>query len=191
MNTNIMRHYLLAGLAVILVIVITGYALKSQTTNLPDPKQLDHLPDAVITNMHVTSFNEAGQRVYIITTPQLEHYSQGNRSYLSNPRLTLLKAPEEPWQIRSDYARTENGTEVITLWDNVVLHQAGGLENVESTITTTELTYYPKEQIASTDQPITLQQPGVTINAIGMLAYIEEEIVELLSDAQGQYETTS
>lgn len=185
---RVLRIYLLAGLIILLLVAIIAYELKPQANMQHDSNALDELPDAIITNMHTVSFNESGQPAYIITTPELKHYAKASKSYLSEPHITIFKPPEQPWQIRSDHAVTENGTEIITLWDNVVLHQQTGISNVESTITTSELTYYPEKKMATTQAHIIYQQPGVKVSATGMRAYIEDEIVELLSEARGQYE---
>ena len=59
-------------------------------------------------------------------------------------------------------------------------------DNKESTITTSKIIYYPKQQLATTTHFITMQQPGIIVKSHGMNAYLNQQRVQLLR-ARGQY----
>ena len=50
---------------------------------------------------------------------------------------------------------------------------------------------HPNEQTAETNALITLYQPNITVNAIGMTANIDTGDIKLLSQARGEYAPNS
>ncbi|MEE9452565.1 MAG: LPS export ABC transporter periplasmic protein LptC, partial [Gammaproteobacteria bacterium] len=144
-------------------------------------------PENIIINMHATVFDSQGQPTRILSTPELRSYAD-DTSVLDHPQITIFNESEQPWEIQSVHGRTENNNEKITLWQDVVLYQAASADQPESTITTSKLDHYPQENMAETDQPITFQQPGVVVNSIGMRAYLDTEIIDLLAEVNGYYE---
>jgi lipopolysaccharide export system protein LptC len=69
----------------------------------------------------------------------------------------------------------------------VVVHQEQGPNTQESTMTTEKIIYYPKEKKATSDLLVTFEQPGNTVQATGMTAYLAEKRIQLLHQARGKY----
>ena len=134
-------------------------------------------------------FDVLGQKQGELDTPKLLHFVNNDSSVLTTPLLTLYsKDHKSPWVISSQTGKTFNGTEKVDLIDNVVIHQAPSSQNQDTTITTSLLHLFPKQQLASTDQSVTLVQSGVKITSIGMNAYLDKKQVTLLSHARGLYD---
>jgi len=177
-------------LLLVIALGFTGwyYAHPEEQINL-SPQALEKLPDTIINNMYVIEFDQAGFPSHTLRTPQLIHYPEDNRSYLQKPRIIAFQEEEEPWHIQARHGYTRYGSEVITLKENVILHQPEGETNQESTIKTNELSYFSEQQMAETDQLITLEQPNLFIESIGMRAYMDTEIIQLLDRVRGYHET--
>lgn len=180
------------GFIVLLGLGFMGwYYAQPQATVKLSHQQLANLPDATFIHLKVTQFNDAGQIASLLTIPQLVHYPANNTSIMQSPIITLYRPQQPPWVITARHGKSEQGSTQITLWEDVVLHQASGVNTKESTISTSKIVYFPKQQFATTDQNITLQQPGVIVHSQGMNAYLSQQRVQLLHQARGQYVKTN
>lgn len=163
------------------------YAQPPQHSNI-SKRQLAYRPDTVIKQLQVTEYNEAGQLVSHLQTPRLVHYPSDNTSTLQQPLITLYRPQQPPWHISADHGISEQGAAKITLWDHVVLQQVASAPTKATYISTARLIYYPKSQLATTQQLITIQQPGLRVTSQGMNAYLKQQTVQLLHQARGTYE---
>ncbi len=145
--------------------------------------------DAFAMNVEATQFNELGQLRGEIKSPKVLHFTEGDSAFFTTPFVTLYsQGGKAPWLISAKTGKTLNGTQQIDLIDNVVIHQPTSAQNTDTVIKTSLLHIYPKKQFADTDQAVTLVQPGVTVNAVGMNAYLDQKHVVLLSNTRGSYD---
>ena len=63
--------------------------------------------------------------------------------------------------------------------------------STESQLKTESLTLDNKQRIVHTDAPVVMTDPSGVTRATGMKAWIDERIVELNSQVEGQYESSS
>lgn len=180
-------HYLLLFIAVL----ISGWLLvkidenDNDKTNLTVPQHMT----AFAKQVTALRFDEDGKLVSELYVAKLKHFSDDS-SDLEQPFLKLYSDEHEPWEIKADQGHATDGVRMIELWDNVRLHQNHNGNHQEITIKTTRAKVYPEQNYAETDQPVDFVQPGVTIKSIGVKAHFKQGQVELLSNAQGQYEPT-
>ena len=88
----------------------------------------------------------------------------------------------------SQTAKSLNGTSVFYLRDHVKIQQLNTTQHLATTLLTQFLTLYPKQNVAITDAPVTIEQPGLKINAKGLRADLNSGNIELLSNARGHYD---
>lgn len=183
------KYYLTNGLLLILAIVsfFGWYQFKAN----PKTSQPAAAVDAFAIGVEGVQFNPLGQKRAEMQTPKLLHFTDQDSSILTTPYLVLYSQNNKaPWIISSQTGKTFNGTRKIDLIDNVVIHQPSGAENTDTVITTSLLHVFPKNQLANTDQLVTLVQSGVKITSKGMNAYLDQKRVTLLSQARGLYDPT-
>ena len=72
-----------------------------------------------------------------------------------------------------------------------VIHQKENAHTSESTISTEELTYFPKDKLATSALKVTYKQQNNQVEAVGMRAYLNDKRVQLLSQARGTYAPTA
>jgi LPS export ABC transporter protein LptC len=153
------------------------------------------VPNAIAYNITANNFDDNGVLKSRLFAAQMIHYPKDNTTKVLQPKVILYdaNAKEEPWIITAKYANAINGTAKIILWDDVVIHQTAGKSNPDIIINTTSLTFYPKEQIAETNQPVTMTEKGQdnsvsTVKAVGIKANQKTGEIELLSNARGYYD---
>ncbi len=152
-----------------------------------DEKTLSKEADAIVTNLTISRFDEAGKLINYLQTPQMRHIPQGETHFLESPRI-ILKEPGQPaWEITAAQAKATHKGEKIILIHNVVIHQAKSQTTQESTIKTEKLVYFPKEKLATTELAVIFEQPGTIVHSQGMKAYLADKHVQL-GNARATYE---
>lgn len=163
------------------------FASSSKKFELLDDETLSTTADAIITNLTVQKFDLQGHLVNALNTPLLHHIPRHNQHWLKNPSIVVSQEAQAPWEIHSDQATSLNGGDQITFSQHVILEQKEK-NSVKNTVLTEELTYFPNTKFATTDQEITLKQPGSIVHSLGMEAWLSEKRVKLLHQARGQYD---
>ena len=142
----------------------------------------------IIDGINSVQFNTQGGINQRLQSIVLQHYTQHNISVLTQPKLILVNQHDGPtWQIEAHYAKVENRNHLITLWGHVHIYQP----QTKRSITTTNLNYYPKQQIAYTDAMVNFTEPGAVVNSQGLHANLKTQKIELLSHARGRYHGSS
>ena len=145
-------------------------------------------PDGIMENATMLRFDEQGQLLNRIQADKLTHFPGNDSTQIEKPNIILFKANAKPWTITAKQGLASEGSDVITLQKQVNIRQPAGPSNAPTVIKTEKLTYLPKQQLAKTDQFITLEQPGITVTSIGMKAHLDTSQIELLSEAKGKYQ---
>ncbi len=146
----------------------------------------DHY-DYYATNVEYTAFDEHGVMNRRYTSKKLQHFRRNSTTDFEHPIMTVHQENSPPWVISADHGQAQNNDEKITLWDHVRVQQANSKTHTSSLILTDRLYYLPKQQFASTDAVITYHQPGSSMQAQGMRAYLDQQRVQLMSNTRGRY----
>ncbi|HEU5280681.1 MAG TPA: LPS export ABC transporter periplasmic protein LptC [Gammaproteobacteria bacterium] len=176
-----------ALLAISLGVLSTLTILSNGNTLTPENK----MPDAIMNDVTATIYDKMGKVSMRIVTPKLVHYTQQDATDFNNPVVTLYRNSLQPWVINANFAESTNGLDNVKFWDNVTVHHPASEDNPATIIKTTTLTVHPNLQTAETPALITLIQPNITVNAIGMTADMNSGDIHLLSQARGEYAPTS
>jgi lipopolysaccharide export system protein LptC len=153
-----------------------------------DDTTLSKAADTIVTHLTVRRFDKTGQLVNYLETPEVQHIPDHNTHLLQSPYVVISQADQAAWEIRSERAQAINGGEQITFIHDVVIHQNKSAHNQESTMKTEELTYFPKDKLASTKKAVRFEQPSSIVLAQGMKAYLASKRVQLLNKARATYE---
>lgn len=152
-----------------------------------DKETLESSIDATITHLTVSQFDSQGVLTNRLTAPRMQHIPKDNIHLFKSPHITVTQKGEPSWEISSLRAKSFQGGQHILFSKHVLVHQNQGDKTQESTLKTEEVTYFPKEKLASTKLFVTFEQPGNLIESTGMNAYLDEKRVELLHQARGSY----
>ena len=94
-----------------------------------------------------------------------------------------------PWIITADNGQSQAGVSQVHLWGNVKLLQPPARNSHNMTMTTSSLIIFPEKQLAQTDQPVVITEPGTVINGVGLRANLNTGEIQLLSQARGVYKS--
>ena len=160
--------------------------LSSQTTPVLSENTSDQ-PDAFMENVSALILDKQGKPHLKIETPKMIHYADNDTTELVKPHVVIYRQSPQPWHINANHAKATLGTSEITFWDDVIIHHFTDNDNLLTTLQTSSLTILPDQQLAKTNEAVTLTQPDTKIDAIGMLANWDAGTVKLLSKAREEY----
>lgn len=106
-------------------------------------------------------------------------------------KLFPQNAQMPPWVLTSRQGRFIQTPQEIQLWDHVVIERSGNTYAAPYKLSTNTLNIFPQQNIARTDAPVTIYQPGtpnVTIG-VGLLANFNTQTVKLLSSVDSTFDT--
>lgn len=145
------------------------------------------LPDAFMEDITTVIMDKQGKPNMKIITPKMIHYSDNDTTQLTSPQLTLYRQSPNPWFVTAKFAKATQGIDNVNFWDNVVIHHAADSNNPATVIRTASLTVHPNKKTAETNEKISMEQPGIVVNATGMIADMNTGDIKLLSQARGEY----
>ncbi len=144
-------------------------------------------PDGFMTEANYTHFDQNGDVQSQLYSPKVTHFSENDTSFLEKPALVMHTLDHQTWLISAENGSSTHGTKEILLKDNVKVQRTKVLQNTTSTLTTELLRAYPDTNLAETDQPVTIIQPGSIVKSVGMTANLKTGDINLLSEAQGTF----
>lgn len=157
--------------------------------------RIDKKPQEYMTRVSVTTYTEEGQLKNELSAHYWAYLPELDTSNLTQPHLTVYKLDGTIWHIDAKEGACTQPTlgaiENIQLKNEVVLQRQASQNTYPIRLETSALNYQPKKQYAETDQFITMTKPGLTITGVGLRAFIEQGIVELLHNVKTLYTTAA
>jgi lipopolysaccharide export system protein LptC len=139
-------------------------------------------PDYVMEDFSAYSVDHISGARQKLFAEKMLHYVANETTYLEQPRLINSKTGTPEMRVRADRANM-SGDEDIYLNGNVkvVRYDEGG---EETTMVTSSLHIIPDNDIAKTNEPVTIIQDNTIINAVGMEIDNDAQIIHLLSEVK-------
>ncbi|MAZ39316.1 MAG: LPS export ABC transporter periplasmic protein LptC [Legionellales bacterium] len=177
--------------ALILLVAYTSWLVKE--TGISKRTTIDvnkNHPNFFAKNVHSKEFDSNGKLIHILNSPYLLHYPKKDSAVLTKPQFIIYstKNDKAPWFVTANQGKTINGTDIIHLTGNVIIHEPQSKSNNNLTIKTEALTIYPKRNFAETNKSVSINEPGITVHSIGMKVYFKQKRVILLNQARGVYD---
>lgn len=176
--------------AVIAATVFLMWQSDERSLGTPDAEQLrgPSEPDSFVVGSHYRAWSEQGNLEVELTSPRIEQFQDANLALLEEPVARVFPSERpQPWIIEADKGSLRQTEGLLHLAGNVVVTRRA--EDTETTLTTEALTFNDKEGTVYTDRPVTITEPFGVTQATGMKAWIDQRILELNSQVEGQYET--
>ncbi|PIE40638.1 MAG: LPS export ABC transporter periplasmic protein LptC [Gammaproteobacteria bacterium] len=146
-------------------------------------------PEAIVQDFRQTVFNKLGIRQYRMEADTAIYYSLKSTAEMTSPTIAFFKKFDTDI---IDWTATAHTGVVRDNGDTLVLSGAVNiskpLANRDTlTFNTESLLIRPNEEIAKTDEPVTITQSPHTTKANGLLIDIRAGKVKLLSQVRSQY----
>ncbi|HLD84247.1 MAG TPA: LPS export ABC transporter periplasmic protein LptC [Coxiellaceae bacterium] len=144
----------------------------------------DSLINSYILNAQFTEYNPDGSLKIKMTSDKITHWENTGETLFTKPYLiTFTEVNHDPWHIHADEGVSNKAGDQLVLKNNVVIHELKTKQQPEVTITTTELTLFPKTSRATTDKAVTLTRPGSVIHGVGFSANLKTGEYQLRSQS--------
>ncbi|WP_148863424.1 LPS export ABC transporter periplasmic protein LptC [Marinobacter fonticola] len=148
-------------------------------------------PDSFVVNGEYRSFAETGQLSAVISSPRVEQFDEQSLADMEAPRARLIDVNTGlPWTLRANEGRYQLDSDIVRLSGDVVITRTLP-SGSQGELKTPHLTLDNDKRIVHTDAPVVLTDPHGVTRATGMQAWIDERIMELKSQVEGQYEAPS
>lgn len=179
--------------ALAITIVVTVFLLwhsgEPPVTSYSDSRQLrgEAEPDGFVINGSYTSYDEAGHRKIVFTSPRIEQFEEGNLAIMESPSAELFSKTEEgPWVLDAEKGSLQQDQDMLFLTGNVRVVRTIG--DREATLNTESLTLDNRKGTVYTNDLVEITDSVGTTRAKGMKAWIDKRILELNSQVEGRYE---
>jgi LPS export ABC transporter protein LptC len=148
-------------------------------------------PSSIITGADLLALTPQGQKDYHFTASLTYQYDKDNMRTFTQPHAQYYKPNQAPWQLKADHGVSLNNNQLIHLNGNVWLHQAAGKNNKAVTLTSSKMTVEPNNKLAYNKVLTHVQEPGLTVSAVGFHANLKTNVVHLLSQTHAEYDSTN
>lgn len=145
-------------------------------------------PESFANNAVYRSYDAQGQLSSILRSPRVEQFSDSDVAHMSTPRGTVFsKQSHQPWLLQAEQGTYNSQTDKLHLEGHVLITRPSPGQ-MPTQMHTPRLTLDNAQRIVHTDAPVTINGPQGTTHAVGMKAWINQRVLELLSQVNGTYQ---
>jgi len=182
------RQSVLTTAGLILLVGLTNYlSLKKSNSQLTKASHTLYIT-GIGNNINIIQTTPAGSLDYTAHAEKIIKYSDG-KSRLFHIQATDFKN-NPPWHLTAFNGWAYPNNSQIDLWDQVHIFRNAGFKNKPLDFKTSQLTYYPPTDLATTDQLVQISEPKThnLTTAIGLRAHPKAQTFQLLSQVHSTYE---
>ncbi|MFV8835888.1 LPS export ABC transporter periplasmic protein LptC [Aquisalimonas sp.] len=175
----------------VILLVAVGWWVLDEDTHEPlevDPEDAEQRPDYFMETFTMHATSDEGTPTYQVVSPRMEHFQGRDLWLMDRPEITYFVESGEPWHLRAERGRATNNVENVHLQGEVEIRRAGGSDNLPANVDTSEVHLEPERRYAETDRHAVYWRDGARIEGVGVRAYLDRELVELLSEVRGRYD---
>jgi lipopolysaccharide export system protein LptC len=129
---------------------------------------LRHDPDFIAEGFSAVQLGPDGRSRYVITGRRLIHYPDDDTAHVEEPRVLITEPEKPPVHVSARRGTITADGEHVHLMDEVRIERGGGVEEGGAVLTTSYLHILPGQELARTDQPVTLEDANTVIHGVGL-----------------------
>lgn len=138
-------------------------------------------------DFHLTALGDDGRPTLYLQAPQLDRRDGDDALYVNQPHFILPQAKGQAWTGDSRFGWVNaQGTE-LKLLGVVHMTQPAADGGAPTTITSRDITAWPREHRLASAASTEIQQPNATLTGIGFRANTATRTLELLDDVHGTF----
>jgi len=178
--TKVLRNCLLAIACTCLVV-----ALLQEKKDITTSRKVDKVSQ-YMSEVKLTTFSKVGAINSYLEAKNWSFATNNQESKLNDAKLSFIYA-DDSWELYAStgivYHNANESPKSIDLAEVKLIK-----DNGTTIINTPTANYNLEQQLITTDKEVTLTQPGLRVNAIGMRAFVDEKKLELMSCVETNYE---
>jgi lipopolysaccharide export system protein LptC len=147
-----------------------------------------HDPDYYMENFVQSTMDKEGKLHHRLSADLMVHYPDDDSTELVRPVLEVYNESPTPWHITSDKGWISRNNEIVLLTGKVHMWQDDAAGQRQFDVVTRDVRILPDKQYAETSQPAVMRSPSTEYHCIGVRAYFDQNIFELLNHVRGRHE---
>ena len=171
-------------LILLVVAVLAGWAIIRQRASLQATGEAEARPDYILHDFEIITLKKDGSEGFTLQAPKLARTPDNHEMNIDQPTFLFPDKSGNRWRSRSATGWVNSEGNEVRLRGNVVLDNPGGKR---MTVQTEALNVYPDANRATSDQQVTITQPGATIRGRGLEAQLDTQRVTLKSEVRARY----
>lgn len=177
------------ALVLLAAALISGWSAWRQRAEPVVPATGPVRSDYILHDFEIVALDSHGTEAFILRAPLLEQHPEDRTIEVETPLFLLPDAQDGYWEVRSNNALVTAAHDEIRLREDV---RVEGTSNSGQPVTmnTEQLNVFPETRLASTDERVTVEQPGSTIQGRGMEVDLAAKRYEFHSEVRSRYVPT-
>ena len=175
-------------LLLVAIVLVTWWLARAPRPTDPSIAQRPPVPPGYyLKEARMIGMDQDGQLLYRIAAEGAQQDTLSETMRLAGVRIEYQAEAETPWSLVSESGLAPVDQSYIELSGNVRLKTEGRAEDESFLITTERLTLSPSTNTASTDARVQIRMGNQQLNAMGMVAHLNEDRLELKSNVNGLF----
>ena len=141
-------------------------------------------PNAIIEKPRTTRSDEQGQPQYFLQAQRVTFTEREDRSVLEGPEIVSLTAGKPKTILRADRAEVSDDQNKVQLQGNVVIRKDPFKAQPAARIDTSRATVFIREELVTTDAPVTVQRGLSTLQGVGLRFDQKTQRLDIVSESR-------
>lgn len=176
-------NLLIKNVLIFVSLIVLIYCFYLQTRPNKDTVK-SNKPQEYMTHITISNYSEQGNTKEILRAEYWEFIPEKGCSDLINPHVTVYKPNGDVWYLTAHKALAWHSTMAdkvskVELYDGVVIERAALNKAAPIKVETLAMQYTPATDMITSEEFVSMQQPGLTISGIGMRGYLDRNWIEL------------
>ena len=172
-------------LVLLVIAIAAGWAIVRQRADLRATGQAEVRPDYVLHDFEIITLQKDGSEGFTLQAPKLARSPGNHEMNIDQPTFLFPDKNGDRWRSRSATGWVNGEGSEVRLRGNVILDNPQAAKPVR--METQALDVFPDANRATSDQEVTITQPGATIRGRGLEADLDSQRVTLKSEVRAQY----
>ncbi|MEO8160544.1 MAG: LPS export ABC transporter periplasmic protein LptC [Arenimonas sp.] len=143
--------------------------------------------DYILHNFELTSLDVEGNEAFSVSAPYLERDPGGKSMSMRLPRFQFPDRKEGRWLATSDRAWIADRGVEVRLIEKVEMTGPPSPLGDSTRFETTQLNVFPKQDLALSEEPVTVTRAGSILRGTGLRADMKTHHIQLLANVKGRY----
>lgn len=172
-------------LVLLLAAIGSGVAILRQQKSMLSDGVADQRPDYILHNFEAITLDQQGKEGFTLQAPKLARNPDSREMNIDQPIFLFPDKQGSRWRSNSNTAWVNADGSEIRLRGAVKLDNSNDAKRMR--METEALNVFPDADRATSDQQVTITQPGSIIRGHGLEAQLDQNRVTLQSEVRAQY----
>ncbi|RYZ72873.1 MAG: LPS export ABC transporter periplasmic protein LptC [Lysobacteraceae bacterium] len=179
----------LLGLVLLVAAVVSGWSAWKQRQVAGFQAPAVERSDYLMRDFEVVALDDQGKESLTLRAPEMQRNPVDQTFTIATPVFLLPDSDGRHWQMRSRDGWVSAKGDELRLTGNVTGTSPAGA--MPATFTTQRLNVFPRRNMASTDQAVTITRPGSIISGVGFETNTKTKQYTFKSQVKTRYEPNS